>query len=117
MPKRIFFSVICFLVGMGLLAAGSDGKKMGIKPPKAIYHPDPEYTPSAREDRIEGIVVVNIKVDEQGIPRDLKVLKSLRSDLDQKALEAVSRWRFVPAKKDGRPVPVSIAVELTFKLY
>ncbi len=37
--------------------------------------------------------------------------------LDQKAIEAVRNWRFSPAMKDGRPVPVQINVEVNFRLY
>lgn len=117
MPKKISLFVIWFLIAVALFAAGSDKKKTGIKPPHPIYTPNPEYTPSARSDRIEGKVVVNINLDANGIPHDTKVVKGLRSDLDEKAIEAVSRWRFTPATKDGTPVAVSVTVEVVFKLY
>jgi protein TonB len=47
----------------------------------------------------------------------MKVVRGLRSDLDKKAIEAVSRWRFTPAVKDGNPVPASVTVEVVFRLY
>ena len=37
--------------------------------------------------------------------------------LDEKAMEAVSQYRFKPAMKDGVPVPVSIQIEIVFRLY
>jgi TonB family protein len=41
----------------------------------------------------------------------------LGAGLDRKAVEAVSSWRFDPAKKDGEPVEVEIAIEVDFHLY
>jgi protein TonB len=45
------------------------------------------------------------------------VVRGLGSGLDAKAIEAVERWRFEPAKKDGKPVNVEISVEVSFLLY
>lgn len=108
-----------FMVAVVLFAAGSEGQKAATKdaPPKVIYNPDPEYTASARHDRVQGIVVVYINLDAQGIPHDAKVVKGLRSDLDKKAVEAVSKWRFSPAIKNGNPVPASVNVQVAFRLY
>ena len=108
-----------FLVAVALFAVGSEGQKTATQntPPKVIYNPDPEYTPAARRDRVQGIVVVYINLDAEGIPHDMKVVKGLRSDLDQKAVEAVSKWRFKPAIKNGNPVPASVNVQVAFRLY
>ena len=116
MLKKTSSFIIWFLIATALFATGTDRKKPGIKPPKPIYTPAPEYTPSARTDRIQGKVVVFIRLDADGIPHDMKVVKGLRSDLDEKAIEAVSRWRFTPAMKDGNPVAVAVNVEVVFKL-
>src|SRR6267142_1418351 len=102
MPKRTKTMGLCwFLCVVSLLAVASDGNKSITKdvPPKLIYTPDPEYTPSARHDRIQGVVT------------------GLRSDLDKKAIEAVSKWRFNPAIKDGKPTAVSVDVQVSFRLY
>jgi TonB family protein len=37
--------------------------------------------------------------------------------LDEKAIEAVKQWRFAPARKDGKPVPVAVDVEVNFRLF
>jgi TonB family protein len=39
------------------------------------------------------------------------------ADLDEKAVEAVRRWKFDPAKKDGQAVAVQISIEVNFRLY
>jgi len=108
-----------FLFVVGLLAVASDGNKSATKdvPPKPIYTPDPEYTPAARHDKVQGVVMVRLNLDADGIPHDMKVVRGLRSDLDKKAIEAVGKWRFTPAIKDGKPTAVSVNVQVSFRLY
>jgi len=55
-------------------------------------------------------------VDENGVPQEIKVVRSLGLGLDQKAIEAVQKWRFKPGLKDGKPVPVSANIEVNFRL-
>ena len=56
-------------------------------------------------------------VDEQGKPENLRVTHSCGEDLDKKAVDAVSKWRFQPAMKEGSPVAVKIVVKVDFQLY
>ena len=55
-------------------------------------------------------------VDPQGNPQDIKVVRSLGMELDEKAIEAVKRWKFQPSMKDGIPVAIAIKVEVNFRL-
>ncbi len=89
----------------------------GVQAPRAIDTPDPEYSEEARKAKYQGTVVLWLIVDPNGRPHDLKVSRSLGMGLDQKAIEAVRRWRFEPATKDGKPVAVQINVEVNFRLY
>jgi TonB family protein len=88
----------------------------GVSKPTAIYKPDPEYSEEARKAKFQGEVLLSITVDEKGNTRDMRVVRSLGLGLDEKALEAVARWRFRPALKDGRAVPVRVQVAVTFRL-
>ena len=88
----------------------------GVTAPKSLYHPDPEYTDRARRKKISGSVVLSIIVTPEGTVRDAKVTTSLDKDLDQQALKAVNTWKFEPATKDGKPVSVRTAVEMTFRI-
>ena len=60
--------------------------------------------------------MLGLVVGPDGKPRDIKVQRTLGLGLDEKAIEAVSTWRFEPALKDGKPVPVQINVEVKFRL-
>lgn len=89
----------------------------GISAPTAISSPDPDYTEEARRAKKQGTCILWLIVDSSGHPRDIKVARGLGFGLDAKAVEAVQKWRFQPALKDGRPVDVQISVEVEFHLY
>jgi len=87
-----------------------------ITPPSLTYSPKPEYPKNERKARHQGMVKLRLVVGSDGDPRNIAVSQTLSPDLDQSAIEAVKQWKFKPAIKDGRPVAVSIAVEVEFHL-
>jgi TonB family protein len=89
----------------------------GVTGPRAIYDPDPEYSEEARKAKYQGTVILAIVVDPSGHPRDVRVARSLGLGLDEKAIEAVQKWKFAPGVKDGVPVAVQVNVEVSFRLY
>ena len=89
----------------------------GVSAPRAIYKPDPEYSPEARQAKYQGTVVLSLIVTPDGRAHDLRVARSLGMGLDEKAIEAVRQWRFEPARKDGKPVAVAVDVEVNFRLF
>jgi len=89
----------------------------GISAPHATYDPDPKYSPEAEELKRQGTVVLRLVVDSSGATRDLQIQRPLGLGLDEKAVAAVSTWKFDPAQKDGQPVSVAVAVEVSFYLY
>jgi TonB family protein len=89
----------------------------GVSVPRATYNPDPEYSEQARKAKYQGTVVLWAIIGSDGRPRELRVQRSLGMGLDEKAIEAVRRWRFEPAMKDGQPVAVHINIEVDFHLY
>lgn len=84
--------------------------------PVLLYKVDPDYSEQAKKSRYEGIVLLRLIIDEDGIPRDIRVVQSLGLGLDEKAIEAVRHWRFQPGVKDGRAVSVDANVEVSFRL-
>lgn len=96
---------------------GTVGGIGGATRPVAIYQPQPEYSEEARKARFQGLVMLMVTVGEDGLPRDIRVTRSLGLGLDEKAIEAVSRWRFRPAMKNGRPVATWANIEVGFRLF
>jgi TonB family protein len=89
----------------------------GVSAPFLAYDPDPQYTPEAKKAKYQGVCLVQLIVDENGNPRNVRVLRPLGMGLDQKAIEAVSQYRFRPAMMSGKPVPVKVNIEVNFKIY
>jgi TonB family protein len=87
----------------------------GITPPRVIHQVTPDVNSTTRGFRVSGVVVIELVVSSQGLPREVHVAKSLDKDLDNSAVEAVAQWRFQPALKDDRPVAVRITVEIRFR--
>lgn len=88
-----------------------------VSAPKAINAADPDYTKEARRQGYHGTTVLQVVVSADGLPAFMQVQKPLAYGLTEKALEAVARWRFIPAERAGRAVPVLISVEVNFRLY
>jgi periplasmic protein TonB len=99
-------------VGGGVFRVGG-----GVSAPRVIYQPDPEYSEEARKAKYQGTVVLWMIVDPNGAPQQVRVTRKLGMGLDEKAIEAVRKWKFEPAMKDGKPVAVQISVEVNFRLY
>jgi TonB family protein len=89
----------------------------GVRAPRPIFSPEPEFSEEARKNKWQGNVVLRVIVGSDGKTHEVAVLHSLGMGLDEKAVEAVRAWRFEPGTKDGAPVPVEINVEVNFHLY
>jgi TonB family protein len=86
-----------------------------IKPPSKIHDVPPEYPSIAQASRVQGTVVIEATIDQQGNVIDAKILRSIPL-LDQAALDAVRQWKFTPTLKDGEPVSVIMTTTVRFSL-
>lgn len=87
----------------------------GVTPPHLLYKVEPKYSPIARADRVQGIVVLQIVVNEKGRATDITVISPLGFGLDEEAQAAIEKWEFAPGTKDGKPVKVLATVEIKFR--
>jgi len=85
--------------------------------PEAIFSPEPSFSEEARKAKAQGIVLLTVVVGKDGRPYDLRIAQSLGMGLDEKAIEAVTRWRFRPATLNGQPIASRVAVQVDFHLY
>lgn len=88
-----------------------------IIPPRQIHAPKPKYPKSERKAHRQGTVKLKLVVGPDGVPHDIAVSQALSADLDKAAIDAVNRWKFAPAIKDGKPIAVEIAIEVEFHLF
>lgn len=84
--------------------------------PVPLFQPEPEYSDEARKAHYQGTVVLALEIDASGMPRKIRVIRGLGLGLDEKAIQAVERWRFRPAYSGSQPVSVDAQVEVSFHL-
>jgi TonB family protein len=87
----------------------------GIRTPTKIHDVKPVYPPVAAEARVQGVVIVEVRIDEDGNVSDARILRSIPL-LDEAALEAVQQWKFTPTLMNGKPVPIIMTVTVNFTL-
>lgn len=98
-------------IGGGVFRVGG-----GVSQPVVIFKVDPEYSEEARKAKYSGQVMLQVVVDAEGHARDIHVIKSLGMGLDEKAIEAVEKWKFKPGMKGGQAVAVRANIEVNFRL-
>lgn len=87
----------------------------GIDPPVKLHHVAPTYPDLARDARVEGVVVIECRIDTEGLVADARVLRG-HPLLDDAALDAVRQWRYRPTLLNGQPVSVIMNVTVRFTL-
>lgn len=80
-----------------------------VSPPIIVSMVHPEYS------AYKGTVVLDLIVDTAGKARDIRPQQPVHYDLDTKAIEAVSKWRFRPGSRNGRPVAVQSTITVNFR--
>jgi protein TonB len=86
-----------------------------IDPPARLVHVAPVYPALARAARVEGTVILEATIDESGVVRHVRVLRSIPL-LDNAAVDAVSGWRYTPTRLNGAAVAVRMTVTVRFTL-
>jgi TonB family protein len=100
-------------IGGGAFRAGTGG----VGEPVCLYCPNPTFSEEARKAKHQGVVVLQMIVTPEGRATNIRVVKGLGLGLDDKAIEAVRTWQFKAALgPGGKPVPVWVTVEVTFRL-
>ena len=82
--------------------------------PRAVYQPAPVYPAALRSRKIDGVVTVIFVVDANGKVANAKVEKSTDPAFDKPALDAVRKWKFEPAMKEGRKVSAKMRAPIRF---
>ena len=98
-------------IGGGVYRVGG-----GVSAPRLTRKVEPEYSEEARKAKYQGTVVLAVEVWPDGRAHNIRVIRSLGLGLDEKAIEAVQQWQFVPGKKDSKAVKVQASIEVNFRL-
>jgi TonB family protein len=87
-----------------------------VTTPTLVKDVKPNYTPGAMRRRVQGLVGMRCVVKADGTVADCTVTRPLDAELDQEAVAVAKQWLFKPGTKDGMPVAVEIAIEMSFTL-
>ena len=94
----------------------TDMSAIGISAPTVIKRVEPRYTDEAREERLVGTVILQTVIQTNGTADIVKVVKPLPFGLTESALEALQEWRFKPAVRNGKEIPVAANIEVAFNI-
>ena len=86
-----------------------------IKPPTKVRHVSPEYPADAQAAGIQGVVIIEARIEADGTVSKTRILRSIPA-LDDAAEEAVSQWQFTPTWLNGQPTPIVMTVTVNFRL-
>ncbi|MEX0331156.1 MAG: energy transducer TonB [Puniceicoccaceae bacterium] len=84
--------------------------------PKLVVGELPDYSVFARSHDVQGTVVVEALIDEEGRVFAADIVESVHKELDNAVLAAVTDWTFEPATEDGEPVMKVVRIPVNFNL-
>jgi periplasmic protein TonB len=86
-----------------------------VREPKLITKVDPVYPALARQTHMQGAVIIDAILDEQGNVVEAKIVSGPPL-LIQSAMDAVRRWKYEPTYLNDQPVQAQLNVTVTFRL-
>ena len=92
------------------------GVPRDMRPPVPTHKVDPKYIASAVDEKVEGTVRLSAVIRKTGHVDTVQLLQHVDARLDRSAEEALAKWEFEPAQRDGRAVDVDAVFEIPFRL-
>src|SRR5207253_4688918 len=86
----------------------------GLEPPVPVRTVAPKFPEEMRRNGSAGLVTVSCLIDEKGNVTEPKVVKASNEAFSEPALEALKKWKFKPAKKDGEAVAIRVNIPVQF---
>jgi protein TonB len=89
----------------------------GVTLPLCAYCPEPQYTDQAREAKLQGRVTLRVLIGTDGRARQVQIVQGVGLGLDERAVESVRAWKFIPAHDAARRALASwVTIEVVFRL-
>jgi protein TonB len=109
MCYRLFLFVFC--LGLGPVALQADD---ALEPPVPVRTVAPKYPTDLKRDGVSGVVSVKCTIDEKGNVTEPTVVKTTHEAFSGPAIDALSKWKFKPAKRGGTVVAIKITIPIQF---
>jgi TonB family protein len=104
-------------VGAHFTLDGANDTESKASPPAVLFKKDPEYPEQARKAKWNGTVALLAEIGATGKVTSVTVIRSAGMGLDEKAVDAVTQWKFRPGTRNGNPVATQVQVDLGFRLF
>ena len=100
----------------GGIASGQGGFQGSLTEPVLLWKAEPEYSEEARKAKLQGSVLMRVEIDTRGQVQNMVVAQGLGLGLDERAMDAVRKWKFRAGMRNGKPVITSALIQVTFRL-
>ena len=117
--KSVFFSLFFVFIFFGLNIFAQEKKaEVTLEPIGGIESivKNVVYPQSAKENGVDGKVIINAIVDEKGNVSSTEIVKSLNKECDNAAIKAIKKTKFKPVMKDGKAVKGEVVIPVMFRL-
>jgi len=116
--KYLYLLLIAICIStLSLHAQDADGVYTKVdENPAPVKTSKPVYPMQLKRDGTTGLVALTCVIDEKGEVLSVKVSRSSHPGFDNAAMEALQKWKFKPAKKDGKAVKVKVTIPFRFNL-
>jgi len=111
--QRYHIYIFTLVLILGIPAVGADDV---LEPPVPVRTVAPKYPADLEREGVTGVVSINCVIDEKGNVTEAKVLKSSHPAFATPAVEALSKWKFKPAKRGGVVISIKITIPMQFNL-
>jgi TonB family protein len=102
--------------GEGGVESGNAAFTGAVTQPVLLYKAEPEYSEDARKVKLQGVVVLRAQIDARGHIQNIVVTQPLGLGLDERAIEAVRKWRFRAGMQNGKAVAMPALIQVSFRL-
>jgi TonB family protein len=103
------------LTGQQIYAPNAPNQPNDVSSAVVAHKSDAKMTDAAERDKVHGTLQLRMVVDAEGIPQRIAIVRPLGYGLDEQAVEAVARWRFAPAMRQGQPVASAMLLNYDFE--
>jgi TonB family protein len=94
---------------------GLPNQAKDVAPAKVEHKAEAKFTSFAEHDRVKGSILLRLVVDTEGVPRRVSVVQPLGYGLEAEAVTALTKWRFAPGTREGKPVATGMVVAQEFE--
>lgn len=115
MNTKKILSLLVLIISLGATSVALRAAD-GTEPPVPVRTVAPRFPDEMKRVGTSGLVTVSCTIDEKGNVNDPKVVKATNDAFAEPALEALKKWKFKPAKKDGEAVAIRVNIPVQFNI-